>query len=367
MRPFVYNALPARVVFGHGTISQVANEVSRLGCRRALILSTPQQQSEAERLASHLGDFAAGVFAGAVMHTPVEVTEQAMGLVRDLGSDCTIALGGGSTIGLGKAIALRTDLPQIAIPTTYAGSEATPILGETEGGRKTTQRSLRVLPEVIVYDVDLTLTLPHGLTTTSGMNAMAHAVEALYAEDANPVISLLAEQAIGILAQALRRITQNPQDREARADALYGAWACGTCLGSVGMALHHKLCHVLGGSFGLPHAETHTVVLPHAVAFNASAAPEAMARVAHALGATEAAQGLFELAGDLGAPRSLGEIGMPEGGLDDAADLAVASPYGNPRPIEREVIRALLQDAYDGRPPLRVRPYPTAPTETAHV
>ena len=203
MRPFVYNALPARVVFGHGTISQVADEVGRLGCRRALILSTPQQQSDAERLASHLGDFAAGVFAGAVMHTPVEVTEQAMGLLRDLGADCTIALGGGSTIGLGKAIALRTDLPQIVIPTTYAGSEATPILGETEGGRKTTQRSLKVLPEVIVYDVDLTLTLPHGLTTTSGMNAMAHAVEALYAEDANPVISLLAEQAIAILAQAL--------------------------------------------------------------------------------------------------------------------------------------------------------------------
>jgi len=289
-----------------------------------------------------------------------------MGLLRDLGSDCTIALGGGSTIGLGKAIALRTDLPQIVIPTTYAGSEATPILGETESGRKTTQRSLKVLPEVIVYDVDLTLTLPHGLTTTSGMNAMAHAVEALYAEDANPVISLLAEQAIGILAQALPRITQNPQDREARADALYGAWACGTCLGSVGMALHHKLCHVLGGSFGLPHADTHTVVLPHAVAFNAPAAPEAMARVARALGGTEAAQGLFELAGELGAPRSLSEIGMPEGGLDDAADLVVASPYGNPRPIERGAIRALLQDAYDGRPPHGAS-CPTTPTETAHV
>jgi maleylacetate reductase len=359
MRPFIYNALPARVVFGHGTISQVADEVGRLGCRRALILSTPQQQSDAQRLASHLGDFAAGVFAGAVMHTPVEVTEQAMGLLRDLGSDCTIALGGGSTIGLGKAIALRTDLPQIVIPTTYAGSEATPILGETESGRKTTQRSLKILPEVIVYDVDLTLTLPPGLTTTSGMNAMAHAVEALYAEDANPVISLLAEQAIGILTRALPRIRQNPQDGEARADALYGAWACGTCLGSVGMALHHKLCHVLG----LPHAETHTVMLPHAVAFNAPAAPEAMARVARALGATEAAYGLFKLAGDLGAPRSLSEIGMPEGGLDDAADLAVASPYGNPRPIERDVIRALLQDAYDGRPPHS----PTAPTETAHV
>jgi maleylacetate reductase len=365
MRPFVYNALPARVVFGHGTISQVADEVGRLGCRRALILSTPQQQSDAERLASHLGDFAAGVFAGAVMHTPVEVTEQAMGLQRDLGADCTVALGGGSTIGLGKAIALRTDLPQIVIPTTYAGSEATPILGETEGGRKTTQRSLKVLPEVIVYDVDLTLTLPQGLTTTSGLNAIAHAVEALYAEDANPVISLLAEQAIAILAQALPRITQNPQDREARADALYGAWACGTCLGSVGMALHHKLCHVLGGSFGLPHAETHTVVLPYAVAFNAQAAPEVMARAARALGVTDAAQGLFELAGELGAPRSLSEIGMPEGRLDDAADFAVASPYWNPRPIERDVIRALLQDAYDGRPP-RGASYSKS-TETAHV
>jgi maleylacetate reductase len=353
MRPFVYNALPARVVFGHGTISQVADEVGRLGCRRPLILSTPQQQGDAERLASHLSDLTPGVFVGAVMHTPVEVTEQAMGLLRDRGSDCTIALGGGSTIGLGKAIALRTDLPQIVIPTTYAGSEATPILGETAGGQKTTQRSLKVLPEVIVYDVDLTLTLPLGLTTTSGMNAMAHAVEALYAKDANPVISLLAEQAIAILAQALPRIIQNPMDREARADALYGAWACGTCLGSVGMALHHKLCHVLGGSFGLPHAETHTVVLPHAVAFNAPAASEAMVGVARALGVTEAAKGLFDLAGNLGAPRSLREIGMPDDGLDDAADLVVASPYWNPREIERDAIRALLQDAYDGRSPYK--------------
>ena len=366
MRPFVYNALPARVVFGVGTIGQVADEVRRLGCRRALILSTPPQQSAAERLASQIGDLAAGVFAGAVMHTPVEVTEQAMGRLRDLGADCTIALGGGSTIGLGKAIALRSDLPQIAIPTTYAGSEATPILGETENDRKTTQRSLKVLPEVIVYDVDLTLTLPPGLTTTSGMNAMAHAVEALYAQDANPVTSLLAEQAIGILARALPSIIKNPGDRAARADALYGAWACGTCLGSVGMALHHKLCHVLGGSFGLPHAETHTVMLPHAVAFNAAAAPEAMACVARALAATDAVQGLFDLAGELDAPRSLREIGMPEDRLEEAADIAVMSPYWNPRPIERASIRALLQDAWDGRRPDKAL-YPTTPTETVNV
>lgn len=366
MRPFVYNALPARVVFGVGTIGQLADEVRRLGCRRALILSTAQQLGDAERLAVQLGDLAAGVFAGAVMHTPLEVTEKAMGHLRDLGADCTIALGGGSTIGLGKAIALRSDLPQIAIPTTYAGSEATPILGETEGGRKTTQRSLKVLPEVIVYDVDLTLTLPPALTATSGINAMAHAVEALYAQDANPVTSLLAEQALAILAKALPRIVSHPGDRAARADALYGAWACGTCLGSVGMALHHKLCHVLGGSFGLPHAETHTVVLPHATAFNAASAPEAMAAVARALGARDAAQGLFDLAGELAAPRSLRELGMPEEHLDEAADIAVKSPYWNPRPIERDTIRALLQDAYDGRRPDAAL-YPTTETETVNV
>jgi len=366
MRPFVYNALPARVVFGVGTIGQVADEVRGLGCSRALILSTPQQHDDAERLASQIGDAAAGVFAGAVMHTPVEVTEQAMKRLRDLGADCTIALGGGSTIGLGKAIALRSDLPQIAVPTTYAGSEATPILGETEQGRKTTQRSLKVLPEVIVYDVDLTLTLPPHLTATSGINAMAHAVEALYARDANPVTSLLAEQALTTLADALPRIARNPGDRAARADALYGAWACGTCLGSVGMALHHKLCHVLGGSFALPHAETHTVMLPHAMAFNAASAPEAMVRVARALGAADAAQGLFDLAGELAAPRSLRELGMSESGLDEAADIAVMSPYWNPRPIVRDTIRALLQDAYDGRRPDPTF-YPSMPTETVNV
>ena len=194
MSPFIYNALPARVIFGHGTIAQVADELRLLGSKRALVLASSPQIGDAKRLADSLGDLCAGLFAGAAMHTPIEVTEQVMVMVRDLGVDCTVALGGGSATGLGKAIALRTDLPQIVVPTTYAGSEATPILGETAAGQKTTQRTLKVLPEVIIYDVDLTLTLPAALTATSGMNAIAHAVEALYARDANPVISLLAEQ-----------------------------------------------------------------------------------------------------------------------------------------------------------------------------
>ena len=356
VQPFTYNALPARVIFGFGTLGRVADEVRALGCRRALVLSTPEQAASAREMTGRLGDLAAGTFTEAAMHTPVDVTERALKVVHELSADCTIALGGGSTTGLGKAIALRTDLPQVVVPTTYAGSEATPIIGQTEGGKKTTQRTLKVLPEVVIYDVDLTLTLPVSLSATSGLNAIAHAVEALYAQEANPPISSFAEQGIAALARALPAIRRNPRDKDARSDALFGAWLCGTCLGAVGMALHHKLCHTLGGSFDLPHAETHAVVLPHAVAYNAPAAPEAMSRVARALGASDAAQGLFDLAQSIGAPTTLREIGMPETGLDRAADLATQSPYWNPRPIERAGLRALLDDAFHGRRPSAISP-----------
>lgn len=354
MQPFLYTALPAKVIFGFGTLARVADEVRELGCRRGLILSTPPQQAEAAALAKQLGELSAGIFAEATMHTPVGVTERAVEAVRATRADCTVALGGGSTIGLSKAIALRTDLPQIVLPTTYAGSEATPILGETQEGRKTTQRSLKVLPEVIIYDVDLTLTLPPALSATSGVNAIAHAVEALYAKDANPIISSLAEQGIAAQARALPQIVSNPKDRDARSDALFGAWACGTCLGAVGMALHHKLCHTLGGSFDLPHAETHTIILPHAAAYNTPAAGEAMARVARALGTDDAARGLFDLARRLKAPTALKDIGMAESALDRAADIASAASYWNPRPIERDGIRTLLDDAFHGRSPQRL-------------
>src|ERR1700761_8317672 len=351
MTPFSYTSLPSRVIFGSGTVAGLGDEIKRLGCSRALILSTPQQEAEAKALAGGIGPLAAGLYANATMHTPVHVTEQALMVAKDLKADVTVALGGGSTTGLGKAIALRTDLPQIVIPTTYAGSEATPILGETKDGLKTTQKSLKILPEVIVYDVELTTTLPPGLSAASGMNAIAHAVEGLYTQDANPIVSLMAEEGIRALGAALPRIVRDPADREARSDALYGAWLCGVVLGSVGMALHHKLCHTLGGTFDLPHAETHTVVLPHAAAYNAPAAPEAMARAARALGVADAPQGLYDLAKGLGAPIALKDIGMPEAGLDRAADLAVANPYWNPRPIERDGIRTLLDDAFHGRRP----------------
>jgi alcohol dehydrogenase class IV len=351
MRSFIHAGLPSRVVFGSGTLAQLPAELERLGVRRALVLSTPPQEAQARRVAAMIGDRAAGVLPAAVMHSPIDVSEAAVARVRELGADGVVALGGGSTIGLGKAIALRTDLPQVAVPTTYAGSEMTTILGETAGGEKRTIRSPKVLPETVIYDVDLTLSLPAALSATSGMNAIAHAVETLYAADASPITALMAEEAIRALASALPRIVAAPADRAARSDALYGAWLCGACLGAVSMALHHKLCHVLGGSFGLPHAETHTVILPHAAAYNRGHATDAMARIARALGAEDAPRGLFDLAAALGAPTSLAAIGFREDDLDRAAGIAAREPYPNPRPIEHGAIRALLGDAFAGRRP----------------
>lgn len=348
---FIYNGLPSRVVFGFGTLAELPAEVERFGIERALVLSTPQQEATAAEIAGRLAGRAAGVFNGATMHTPVQVTERAMRTVRELGIDGTVAVGGGSTTGLGKAIALRTGLPQVVVPTTYAGSEMTPIIGELKDGLKTTQSSLDVLPETVVYDVDLTMTLPPGLSGTSGINAIAHAVEALYARERNPIVSLMAADSIAALGRALPRIASDPADREARGDALYGAWLGGACLGLVGMALHHKLCHTLGGTFDLPHAETHAIVLPHAAAYNALAASEAMARIARALGVEDAAMGLHNLARVVGAKLALRDLGMPENGIEKAADLAVKNPYWNPRPIERGAIRDLIARAWAGAPP----------------
>jgi maleylacetate reductase len=351
LEDFVYNGNPARVVFGSGTISRLPEEADRLKVKRVVVLSTPEQAEQASDIAHHLGSRVVAAYSKAQMHTPVEVTADAMELIRDCSADAVLSIGGGSTTGLGKAIAFRTDLPQIVVPTTYAGSEATPILGETEGGRKVTKSDPRILPEVILYDVDLTLTLPVALSVTSGINAVAHAVEALYAREANPIISLMAEQGISAIARALPAIHANPADKDARAEALYGAWLCGVCLGSVGMALHHKLCHTLGGMFNLPHAQLHTAVLPHAVAYNAKAVPGAMARLRRAMGVDDAASGLFDLARSLGASMSLKDLGMPDDSIESALDQALSNAYWNPRELDRRDLRDLLEHAFRGDAP----------------
>ena len=348
MNSFVYIGRPARVIFGAGSLSQLGAEIEALGARKALILSTPEQRASAERVAQLLGSRAAGVFDRAVMHVPIETAREAREIARKLGADCAVAIGGGSTVGLGKAIALDSGLPIVAIPTTYAGSEMTTIFGITEAGMKKTGRDDKVLPRTVIYDPELTLTLPVKMSVTSGMNAIAHAAEGFYSGNANPITDMMAEEGIRAIGRALPAIVASPQDLGGRSDALYGAWLCGTVLASVDMALHHKLCHTLGGSFNLPHAETHTIVLPHALAYNATAAPAAVARVAKALGGASGPQAVYDLSKNNGAPVALRDIGMKHGDLDKACDIAMSNQYPNPRPLERVALRQLLQDAFEG-------------------
>lgn len=351
MRAFTYIGLPSRVVFGAGAIAQLPAELDRLGARRALLLSTPEQAGSVRKVAASLGARAADVYDRAAMHVPVETADEARRRAAELGADCCVTVGGGSTTGLGKAIALTSSLPILAVPTTYAGSEMTTIYGLTEAGMKKTGRDVRVLPKTVIYDPELTVSLPPVASAASGMNAIAHCVEALYAHDGNPINALMAEEGIRALAQALPAVVRAPADLDARAEALYGAWLAGVSLAAVGMALHHKLCHVLGGTFNLPHAETHSIVLPHAVRYNRDAAPEAMARAARALGAADAAGGLYALQAKLGLKLGLAEIGMKQADLERAARIAAEAPYPNPAPVNYEGVLALLRDAFEGRRP----------------
>jgi maleylacetate reductase len=347
MGRFTYVAMPTRVVFGAGTVAELAAEVARLGAKRVLLLSTPGRAGMVRSVAKDLN--VAGVFDQAVMHTPIAAVEAARAMAKNVDADCCVAIGGGSTIGFGKAIALTSSLPVVAVPTTYSGSEMTNIWGISEGGAKKTGRDVRVLPKAVIYDPQLTLDLPPATSAASGMNAIAHCAEALYAHDGNPVVSLMAEEGIRALAAALPLIAEAPRDLEARTSALYGSWLAGMTIATTGNGLHHKLCHVLGG-FGLPHAETHAVILPHALRYN-SVAGEALRRIARAMHVEDAPGGIWELEQRLGLPMKLADIGMKEADLERAARIAVQAPYPNPRPVEFAPVRELLQNAFEGKRP----------------
>ncbi|HEY4020079.1 MAG TPA: maleylacetate reductase and hydroxyquinol 1,2-dioxygenase domain-containing protein, partial [Pseudonocardiaceae bacterium] len=351
MESFEYSAVRARVIFGSGTLARLRDEVLALDAGRVLLLAGPAVAGAAKQAREVLGDLLAGHFDAPAMHTPIEVTEKALQVLKEVDADCLVAIGGGSTVGLGKALALRTDLPQIVLPSTYAGSEVTAVLGQTEHGVKTTLTSPSVLPETVIYDVELSRYLPLETSVTSGINALAHAVEALYSVQANPVVDLLAQDAIRRIAAALPVIARTPADPDARAELLHGAWLAGTCMAGVGMALQHKLAHTVGGSLNLPHAATHTVLLPHTMAYNAAAAPEAMRKIAAALGVPDAPAGVFDLISALPAPTSLRALGLSLADIPRVAALAAARPYPNPREISEDGIAELLRAAWEGERP----------------
>ncbi len=348
MNSFTFDAQASRVVFGEGCFTQIAHEIDRLGASRVMLVCTPGRSSLAQRARELIGANVVEVFNRAVPHVPQDIAASARLCASQSSADVVIALGGGSAIGVAKAIALTTSLPIIAVPTTYGGSEMTPIWGLTEEGRKVTGRNTRVQPRTVIYDPALTLSLPPRETASSGLNAIAHCMEALYAADANPLTTAAAKKGLKLLASALPRLAAAPDDRRQRADALQGAWLAGYSLGTVQMALHHKLCHTLGGAFNLPHAETHAVLLPYTTAYNRDAAAAAMRGAADTLGVEDAPSEILAIARSISAPLSLREIGVREDDLDRAASLALERQYPNPAPVTLEGVRVLLDAAFIG-------------------
>ncbi|GAA3987709.1 maleylacetate reductase [Allokutzneria multivorans] len=326
MRAFRYESLPGRVVFGEGSAETVAEEISG---QRVLVLATPRGLPLARRIAEPLGDRVVGEFTEVREHVPVAVALHARSRARELRADCLLAVGGGSTVGTAKAISLELRLPIVAVPTTYAGSEMTPVWGMTSSEGKQTGRSLDVLPSVVIYDPALTASLPRALTVTSAMNAMAHSVEGVYAAGANPISSLMAAESVRALAAGLA-------DSSAES-LLYGAYLAGAVFAVTGSGLHHKICHVLGGAYDLPHAATHSVVLPHVAEYMDG---PALAPIAAALNASTAASGLRELAHRVDAPTSLASLGFPPAKLAEAAALVAAQS-----PVPEPDIHALLAAA----------------------
>jgi maleylacetate reductase len=346
---FAYDALPGRVLFGVGAVERLGEEVDRLGGRRVLAIAGKRVT---DALVKRLGHRWAASFTDVQQHVPVEAAARAVAAAAAAGADCLVAMGGGSATGMAKAVALEHPAPILAVPTTYAGSEVTPIYGLTGPDGKRTGRDLRVLPRTVVYDPALTTGLPAAVTGPSGMNALAHCVEATYAPGANPVTSLLAEEAARRLQRGLPRAVTDPADLAARSDALLGAYLAGSAMAAAGVGIHHQLCHLLGGAYRLPHAELHAVVLPHAVRFVAPAARPQMARLAGALGVDDLPGGIWDLGRRLGAPAGLAELGLAEAELDRAAEQAVARVVQTPRRAGVSELRSLLGAAWrGGRPP----------------
>jgi len=350
---FAYDALPGRVVFGAGSRRSLASEAEALGAQRILIIADQATGALASEVIAILGGLVAGRFDEVVQHVPAHLARAAAAQAREVGADTVLTIGGGSATGFGKAVVLEAGIRQIAVPTTYAGSEMTAIWGLSDGDRKQVGVDAAAKPALVVYDPELTLTLPAGIAGPSGMNALAHAVEALYGPGANPFISFIALESIRVMYRGLPAVVAEPHDLAARTDVLYGAYLGGVVLGTGGTALHHKACHVLGGMFNLDHGGMNAAVLGHALAYNAPAIGEIINNIAAVIdvAAREVPAAFFDLAGAIGAPTSLEALGMPADGLDEAARRVVIEAAANVRPPTEDGIRQMLDDAFSGRRP----------------
>ncbi len=348
---FRYEPTTTAVLFGEDSTERLPDELSRLRATKVMVICTPGRRGAAEAIGRALGSRLVGLFPQAAMHVPIETVQSARAEARRLGADAIVTLGGGSAIDLAKAVAFDVPLVTLAIPTTYSGAELTPFYGVTEAGIKRTYRELRVVPRVVIYDPCLTLGLPAEISATSGLNALAHCLEGLYAPDLNPAVTALALEGVRRLVTSLPGVIARPDDRALRAEALCGAWLAASVVSAVKMGLHHRLCAILGGSYQLPHAAVHAALLPHVMAFNAAAAPDALAAAAAILGQGRIGRAVFDFATALGIEMALGRLGLRESDLDRVAAAALeAAPY-HPRAATPDRLRALLRDAWAGRRP----------------
>jgi alcohol dehydrogenase class IV len=350
--PFELEILPARVAFGAGTSAGLRRWLEELGARRPLVVATPAGEERYRRVIASLEDLDPARFFAAEPHCPEGVVERCRGAYRVASCDGVVAIGGGSTLGLGKILAAEEGARFVALPTTYSGSEMTPLFGRKIGHEKRVARDPRCRPQLVLYDSDLTASVPARVAVATGMNSIAHAVEALYPEQPNPLANTLAEQALLAHRDGLRAISRGTRTPAALGAAQYGGFLGGLLVAMCGIALHHRLCHVLGGLFDLPHSETNSAVLPHAVAYNSPAIPEACAVIERVFGHDDAAVALYEFVIEIGAPRSLRELGMPEGGIDAAVTALLEHPGWNPRPLERAGLERLVRAAFFGTRPV---------------
>lgn len=353
---FHHVTLGQRVLFGHGgAADHLAAEVARLGARRVMVITSARGRADAERVTA--GIDVAVWHDDVVMHVPVDVAERARRVAADRGVDLLVAVGGGSAVGLAKAVSLSGAIPSIAVPTTYAGSEATDVWGLTEGGVKTTGSDPRVLPVTVIYDSALSRSLPVDLSVASGLNALAHCVDSLWAPRADPINAALAVEGARALVEGLPLIVEEPRGIRGRDLALHGAYLAAVSFASAGSGMHHKLCHILGGTFNLPHAQTHATVLPYVLAFNIDSAPTAATRLAAAFGVADAVEGLAALRRAVAAPRALQDHGFTAGDIPAAVEEALAKiPESNPRAVTGDSLTALLTAALHGEDPAILRP-----------
>lgn len=384
MRAFESTFPGREVMFGAGSVARLGEAADRHGWRRLLLCASPtlRRDGHARAVEEALGARLAATFDRVRPHVLEEDVAEALALAEAAHVDAIVGLGGGSAIGIAKAVSFgleerrggregaptRPDheplVPVAAIPTTYAGSEMTPVYGVTrhEGGaaRKVTVTDPRIAPRLVVYDPELTLDLAPELTASTGINALAHCVEALYSITRNPLATAAARAGIETIAGALPRCRAAGADLEARGDLLAGAYLAGTALATVAMGLHHGLCHVLGGTAGVPHGVANAIILPHAMRFNLEVTAPALALAAPALGfhtsgqsdvaaAAAATAGVATLIERLGLPRHLREVGVAADDLPRLAEIALLSRAvrNNPRPVrDAAEIEALLRAAW---------------------